>query len=106
MKIRDIARTSAAAVLILGTVAASEACAASRSRLYVRVGPPTSIVEARIASPGPGHVWVPGFHRWDGGRYVWVAGSWQRPPRGLATWVPGHWAHNRSGWYWVEGRWR
>ena len=86
-------RTASAVLLLSATIAASPACAAPRSRLYVRVGPPASIVETRIVAPGPGYVWVPG--RWD------------RPPRARARWVPGRWVHEgRRGWYFVDGHWR
>jgi hypothetical protein len=83
------------------------ACAATPGgRLYVRIGPPAAVVEARTSAPGPGYVWIAGFHRWNGASYVWVPGRWERPPRARARWAPGHWVHGRQGWYFVEGRWR
>ena len=93
-------------VLLSATVLSSEACASSSGRAYVRVGPPSPIVEARIVAPGPGRVWVAGYHRWDGRAYAWVPGTWVNPPRARAAWVPGRWVHARRGWYFVEGRWR
>ena len=100
--------STACAVLLLSlTVAVSPACAASRSRLYVRVGPPAPIVETRVVAPGPDYVWIPGYHHWNGSAYAWVAGRWDRPPRAHATWVPGRWVREgRRGWYFVEGHWR
>jgi len=95
-----------AVMLVTGTLATSPACAVSRGRLYVRVGPPRPVAEVIAVSPSPGYVWVPGYHRWDGGAYVWVAGAWMRPPRPRAVWVPGRWVQERRGWYFVEGRWR
>ena len=87
------------------TLAAVPAGAATR--LYVRIGPPVAIVETRPVAPGPRHVWIAGYHRWDGGAYVWVPGRWELPPAHRAGWVPGHWVHHRrNGWYWVEGHWR
>jgi hypothetical protein len=50
---------------IVTTLAPSAAQAGAR--VYVRVGPPTAIVEVRTAAPSPHHVWVAGYHRWDGG---------------------------------------
>ena len=95
-------------MLLTGLLLGSAACAtaAPRGRLYLRVGPPAPIVDARIISPGPGYVWVPGLYRWDRAAYVWVPGQWQRPPRARAVWVPARWAHDRRGWYMVEGHWR
>jgi hypothetical protein len=79
---------------------------AGPSRVYVRTGPPAPIVTARIVSPGPEFVWIEGYHRWDGARYVWVTGRWERPPRLYAVWESGHWAKTNRGWYFIEGRWR
>jgi hypothetical protein len=77
------------------------------ARIYVRIGPPAPVAEVRAVAPGPRHVWIPGYHRWDGSAYVWVGGRWDLPPAGRAAWVPGHWSHHHSrGWYWVEGHWR
>jgi hypothetical protein len=83
------------------------AAAAPSVRAYVRIGPPAPVVEVRTAAPGPGYVWVAGYHRWDGSAYVWVPGAWQRPPRAHGRWSAGHWVHEGPrGWYFVEGRWR
>jgi len=73
---------------------------------YVRRAPPAVRVEVRGVAPGPGHIWVAGYYRWDSGDYVWVPGHWEARPRARARWVEGHWRHTRHGWYWVEGHWR
>ena len=62
--------------------------------------------EAVVVSPGPGLVWVPGYYRWDGADYVWMARRYERPPRGFARWIPAHWERERRGWFFVEGHWR
>ena len=92
-----------AAAVLAGTLMASSALAA---RIYVKVAPPAPITEVRVAAPGPGHIWIPGFHRWDGKAYIWTAGRWDLPPRPGVVWAEGHWRHHRHGWYWVEGHWR
>jgi WXXGXW repeat (2 copies) len=80
--------------------------AASAADVFVRIGPPAPVVETRVVSPGPGYVWTPGYHRWDGNRYVWTAGTWVQPPRPHAHWVAHHWVHRNGGWVMVEGHWR
>ena len=98
-----IAGVTLSVMLLAGTAA----CAApARGRVYVAVGPPARVVEARGIAPGPGYVWVEGYHRWTGREYVWVPGRWDRAPRPRAVWVPGHWAQDRHGYYWVDGHWR
>src|SRR5262245_17876735 len=47
--------------------------------VYVADGPPAMQIEVVAVSPGPDFVWVPGWWNYDR-TYVWVAGSWQRPP--------------------------
>jgi len=108
MTIHRFLRTLITATVLTSTLGLSTGCvaAAPRGRVYVRVGPPAPIVERRIVAPGPGYVWVEGYHRWDGNRFVWVGGRWERPPRSRAVWVPGHWNHDGRGYYWVDGRWR
>jgi WXXGXW repeat (2 copies) len=80
--------------------------AASAAEVVVRVGPPAPVVETRVVSPGPGYVWTPGYHRWDGNRYVWTAGAWVQPPRPHAHWVAHRWVRRNGGWVMVEGHWR
>ena len=100
-------RTLSAVVLVSLTLAAASACAAPRGRLYVRVGPPAPVVEAQIVAPGPGYVWIPGYHMWNGAAYAWAPGRWDRPPHARARWVPARWVREgRRGWYLVEGHWR
>ena|SRR5579864_9840205 len=93
--------------LVIGvSLAAATACAAPHGRVYVRVGPPVPIVEARVIAPGPGYVWVPGYYAWERGAYVWVGGRYVLPPRPRAVWIAPHWERERRGWYFVEGHWR
>jgi hypothetical protein len=93
------------AILLLTGVLASASLEAAH--VYVKIAPPAPVVETRVVAPGPGYVWVGGFHRWDGAAYAWVPGHWVLPPRPHAVWVPGHWVHHaHHGWWWKEGRWK
>ena len=80
--------------------------AAMQAQVVVRIGPPRAVVERPIPAPGPGYVWVPGYHRWNGTAYVWTPGVWMRPPRPHARWVRPRWVRRHGGWVFVEGRWR
>jgi hypothetical protein len=93
------------AMALLCVTVACVSCAGP-TRAYVRVGPPAPIVETRLVAPGPGYVWIAGYHRWNGATYAWVPGRWERPPRPRAVWVAGHWIQERRGWYFVDGHWR
>jgi hypothetical protein len=76
------------------------------AQVVVRVAPPAPIVEVRPVAPSPRHVWIDGYHRWDGRRYVWTPGRWAMPPRRGGVWVPGHWDRRPGGYIWIGGRWR
>ncbi len=73
--------------------------------VYVQKAPPPLKVEHRPPRPVPHAVWVGGYWRWNGHKYIWISGYWERRPRGK-VWVPGHWVKRRRGWVWVPGHWR
>jgi S1-C subfamily serine protease len=74
--------------------------------VVVRVRPPREVVETRVAAPGPGYVWIGGYHQWNGNAYVWAPGRWEQPPRPHAVWVRHRWVHRHGGYVLVEGHWR
>ncbi len=86
------------------------AATASAAEVYVgfgpRFGPPPPPRRVMVVRPGPRHVWVPGYYRWNRGRYLWVNGYWTIPPRPHAVWAPGYWAPRRTGYVWISGYWR
>lgn len=85
--------------LVLGIVPA-------RAEVVVRVRPPVRVVEHRGVRPSPRHVWIGGYHRWDGNAYAWEPGRWDVPPREHAVWIAPRWQHRHDGYVFVEGRWR
>src|SRR6266436_1205865 len=62
----------------------------------VTEAPPAPQVEVRIEAPGPGYVWTPGYWAWHG-RWVWVGDRWIFPPHRRAYWVAGHWDRGPRG---------
>jgi hypothetical protein len=44
--------------------------------INVPSAPPEAPAEVQTQSPGPGHIWVAGYHDFIGGRHVWRAGRW------------------------------
>ena len=79
---------------------------AHAAEIVVKVKPPAAIVEHRSARPSPKHVWVGGYHKWDGRAYAWEPGRWEVPPREHAVWVAPKWEHRHDGYAFVEGHWR
>jgi hypothetical protein len=78
----------------------------AHAEIVVRLRPPISIHEHRTVRPSVRHVWVGGYHRWDGKAYAWEPGRWDVPPREHAVWVAPRWRHRNDGYVFVEGRWR
>jgi hypothetical protein len=71
------------------------------SRIYAPQQPPAPIAERPSGRrPGARAQWVPGYWEWDPAarEFVWMAGVWQVPPRGM-IWVA------QDGWYRVAGQW-
>lgn len=93
--------------LILSGILGVFLCAgAAHADVLIKVRPPAIRIEHRGRRPRPHYVWVAGYHRWDGGRYVWVPGRWVVPPPGHAVWVAPRWEHRHGGYVFVAGRWR
>jgi len=67
--------------------------------------PPPMIVERPGPRPSDLHVWIGGYHEYRGGRYVWVPGRWDRPPRPAAVWVPPHYDRLDRGYRYTPGYW-
>ena len=80
--------------------------AAVNAQVVVRIAPPAMVVEHPGPRPGPDYVWIAGYHRWDGARYVWVPGRYDRAPHPGAHWVAHRWVHRNGGWVMQEGHWR
>ncbi|MGA3073640.1 MAG: hypothetical protein ABSG56_08105 [Bryobacteraceae bacterium] len=74
--------------------------------VVIRTAPPRPIVEHRGVAPSANHVWIGGYHRWDGNAYVWTPGRWDLPPRPHAVWVAPRYVHRNGGYMFVEGRWK
>jgi hypothetical protein len=106
MSVRKDAFLSGAA-LLAAVLVVLPACASAPppDAVYVSEAPPALPSETVVVSPGPDFVWVPGWWNWDR-QYVWVAGSWQNPPRARAVWVAPSWRRTSRGWYRVNGFWK
>jgi hypothetical protein len=76
------------------------------AEVVIKLRPPISIHEHRTARPSRDHVWVGGYHRYEGGSYHWEAGRWEQPPRVHAVWIAPRYTHRHDGYVYTEGYWR
>ncbi len=94
------------ALTVLLALCMTPLAAIAQVGVVVHVAPPAPVVEHYGPAPHPGWVWQPGYHVWDGNRYVWHAGIWVAPPHPGAVWVAHRWVHKNGGYVLVEGHWR
>ncbi|NML61864.1 BcpO-related WXXGXW repeat protein [Massilia sp. RP-1-19] len=94
---------SAAAALVLSTVAMVPQAQAKGEVVVVRVAPPAAKHE-RVPAARRGYEWAPGYWTWTGRQYTWVKGHFEKVRRGQhyrrAEWRegPNGWEFNRGGW--------
>ncbi len=104
MKVGTLIGSFAFAVLATGCVVSGEA--------HVRA--PVAVVEVDSEPPPPqyeevvvrpGFVFIQGRWNWEGGRWVWMNGHYERERAGY-FWAPGRWEARGGRHVWVEGEWR
>jgi hypothetical protein len=94
---------AAAGVALVGAVGEREAAA---GEIVVRAAPPRARVEVVTRSPGPHHVWAPGYWGWQPHTgHVWYGGRWVAERPGYA-WEPAHWSERGGYWHFIPGHWR
>lgn len=79
---------------------------AQASGVVITLRPPKVQVEHRGPPPDKHHVWVGGYHKYDGHAYAWEKGRWEAPPHAKAVWVAPRYNHVHGGYVFVEGHWR
>jgi hypothetical protein len=73
---------------------------------YAPVPPPPAIEEHHGLAPGPGNIWIAGFWGYEGGRHVWHAGHWDKPPAANFHYVEPRWDRKGSQYAFREGHWQ
>jgi len=79
---------------------------AGAADVVIRVTPPRARIERRTPPPSRNHVWVGGYHRWEGNAYAWQPGRWEARPHPRSRWVAHRYVRRNGGWVFVEGHWR
>ena len=76
------------------------------AEVVIKLRPPVSVREHRDSRPSNRHVWVGGYHKWDGNAYAWEKGRWEEPPHARGVWVAPRYVKRRDGYVFMEGHWR
>lgn len=106
MAIRQLVLAVSFCVAATGSFHAAPAFAA-RAVVGVSVRLPLQAPPARRAERvevRPGHVWIPGYWRWNHGAYVWAGGYWTRARVGY-RYAPARWVACGRHWCLHRGRW-
>ena len=100
-----IRNTVIAASIALGAFAQPAAAQQISGSLYVDIAPPAPRVEV-VPPPRAGHVWLPGYWRWDASArtHIWVDGRWEVERPGY-RWVADRWIPRERVYYYEPGRW-
>ena len=100
----DKMRTPIAVAALAGILTAEAIVYAA---VIIKTAPPAPVSVAIVGrEPSSRYVWIPGYYKGSGGRYVWVAGRWVKPPRAGVVWVDPAWQRGPNGYVFVAGRWR
>ena len=95
---------SAAAALVLSTVALAPQAHAKGEVVIVRVAPP-AVKHERVPAARRGYEWAPGYWNWTGRRYTWVKGHYEKVRRGQ-SYHRAEWRQGNNGWELDRGGWR
>lgn len=97
---------AATAAVLISTAAFAPVQAQAQGRtevIVVREAPPPMRREA-IPAARRGYEWVPGYWAYNGRRYVWERGHYERVRAGYVYQQP-VWRQDRNGWYMDRGGW-
>lgn len=96
---------SCAMAVAIGCAAVFALPASAHAFIGVSVGfpPPPPRVEAVVVAR-PGHVWIPGYWRWNGASHVWAGGYWTHARPGY-RYMPARWVRTGPAWRFHAGYW-
>jgi len=93
-------------MVLLGACAPVPVGPPVQGEIVIETAPPPTQVEAVPVAPYQGAVWIEGHWHWNGVRYVWARGYYERPRVGF-VWVAHRWYRGPRGrWHYVPGHWR
>ena len=104
MKLKS-AKILLASVLLGGALSACVVAPEPGYGVVAYSAPPAPQYEVVGVAPYPGAIWIGGSWFWEGGRYGWHQGYWERPRPGY-RWAPHRWYRDRNGWREERGHWQ
>jgi len=94
-----------AAAFLISTAAFTPVHAQSRTEIIVVKQAPPPLRAEKMPAARRGFEWIPGYWDWNGRRYTWVAGHYEKARPGQVYARP-EWRRDRNGWVLERGGWR
>lgn len=101
---KTVLAATAAVLISAAAFAPAQAQAQGRTEVIVVHKAPPPLRHESIPAARRGHEWVPGYWSWNGRRYVWERGHYERVRAGYVYQQP-VWRQDRNGWYLDRGGW-
>jgi hypothetical protein len=60
-------------------------------------------VEQINVTPKEGYVWIQADWNWDGGKFEFTPGHWERERADYGPYIPGHWDTSNGNCVWIPG---
>jgi hypothetical protein len=76
-----------------------------REEAIIDLAPPPLRVEVMSARPDPAFFWTPGYYAYRERAYVWIGGSWMRPPVVGLGWIEPRYVGFGPHFFFQPGRW-
>ena len=97
--------TVAAAVISTAAFAPVAQAQHTRTEVIVVQKAPPALRREAVPAARRGYEWVPGYWNWNGRRYTWVGGHYEKVRAGSVYARP-EWRRNGNGWELDRGGWR
>jgi hypothetical protein len=68
--------------------------------------PPPAVVITRPPRPSTAYIWIDGHYVLSSGRWVWIVGRWELPPRRTQIWIEPNIRPRGPRWGYTPGHWR
>ena len=101
---KSILAATAAVLISAAAFAPAQAQAQGRTEVIVVHKAPPPLRHEAIPAARRGYEWVPGYWSYNGRRYVWERGHYERVRAGYVYQQP-VWRQDRQGWYLDRGGW-
>ena len=99
---------SLAPVALLALISSPALAQPAPLRLEIRIAqsaPPRARHERKPPRPNRDSIWIKGYWHWEGVRWDWIIGRWERPEQRSHRWVAPRYVHEGAIWRYEPPHW-